>query len=303
MDNGGGGYSPNLQFAECFNSPTKLCVCIFAFISGWAIALGKLTYRKSVGRIQKLMGSYWCIAIPAILLAVFVWDFELSGLGICKELLGLGASVMIFAWYVPFYAVALIVMVFIQKWLDRDIKTALLVGVVLPMIVFTLMKKIPTSIEIQTLFNNLRHWFPCISVGYICNKNNCFDKIRSALGNYNRFLISGILIIFCFAGRYFISALDFCYCALLVFAIVNLQIHAKSCIGKFLYQCGKNSANMWFLHCLYFGEATRNLIQPLAYWAKSPILIYAVAVIELLCCSGVISWIKNRFGRGLGITN
>ena len=74
-------------------------------------------------------------------------------------------------------------------------------------------------------------------------------------------------------------------------------------LGNFCINVGKNSANMWFLHCLYFGEATRNLIQPLAYWAKSPILIYAVAVIELLCCSGVISWIKNRFGRGLGITN
>lgn len=89
-------------------------------------------------------------------------------------------------------------------------------------------EKIPTPEEIQTLFNNLRYWFPCISVGYVCNKNHWFDKIRSVLGNYNCFLISGILIIFCFVGRYFISALDFVYCALLVFAIFNLQINLKS---------------------------------------------------------------------------
>lgn len=248
------------------------------------------------------MGSYWCIAIPAILLAIFVCGFELSALDICKELLGLGTSVMIFAWYVPFYAVSLIMMTIIQKWLDGDIKVALLVGVVLPICIFTAMKRIPMPEEIRTLLNNLRHWFPCISVGYICNKNHWFDKIRSILENYNRFLISGVLIIFCFVGRYFISALDFVYCALLVFAVVNLQINRKSVIGSFLHLCGKNSTNMWFLHCLYFGEATRNLIQPLAYWARFPSLIYAVAVMELLFCSWAISRIKNWLRRRSEIT-
>lgn len=51
---------------------------------------------------------------------------------------------------------------------------------------------------------------------------------------------------------------------------------------------------MWFLHCLYFAVATRESIQPLAYWAKYPILIYAVAVIELIVCSEMITGIKQN---------
>ena len=73
-----------------------------------------------------------------------------------------------------------------------------------------------------------------------------------------------------------------------------MKININSFVGRSLYICGKNSTNMWFLHCLYFGEATRELVQPLAYWAKYPLLIYIVAVLELLGTSGLINWIKKK---------
>lgn len=289
-----GGYSPNLLFAELFNSPTKLCVCIFAFVSGWAFALQKMTYKKAVDKIKKLYVNYWCIAIPAILLAIFICNFELSIIDIGKELLGLNSSVMIFAWYVPFYAVSLFAMAIIQRLLDKNTKIALFVGVFVPIVLFTIMKRLPIPSEIQTLFNNLRHWFPCIAIGYISNKYNWFEKINCLRQKLNHIFVSIVLIILCFVGRYYISGLDFIYCLLLVFAIVNLKININSFVGRSLYICGKNSTNMWFLHCLYFGDATRELVQPLAYWAKYPLLIYIVAVLELLGTSGLINWIKKK---------
>ena len=164
----------------------------------------------------------------------------------------------------------------------------------MPICIFTTMKKMPVPSEVQTLFNNLRHWFPCIAMGYICNKNHWFEIIKDVLKCINRFLVSAVLIVLCFVGRYFVSGLDLIYCVLLVFAVVNLQIDTKTYIGKFLYTCGRNSSNMWFLHCLYFGEATSELIQPLAFWPKYPLMIYTVAVIELLCCSEIIIWIKKK---------
>lgn len=80
----------------------------------------------------------------------------------------------------------------------------------------------------------------------------------------------------------------------MIFAIVNLKININSFVGRSLYICGKNSTNMWFLHCLYFGEATCLLIHPLAYWAKYPLLIYIVAILELLGISELINWIKKK---------
>ena len=47
-----GGYTPNPQFVSTFNSPTKLCVCMFAFLNGWAFAIDEATYRRAFRKIK-----------------------------------------------------------------------------------------------------------------------------------------------------------------------------------------------------------------------------------------------------------
>lgn len=71
----------------------------------------------------------------------------------------------------------------------------------------------------------------------------------------------------------------------------------KKNIQDFLQICGQNSTNMWFLHCLYFAVSTREFIQPLAYWAKYPIFIYVVAVIQLVVFSEMITGIKRYISK------
>lgn len=155
-------------------------------------------------------------------------------------------------------------------------------------------EKMPLSSEIETLFNNLKHWFPCVSVGFMSYKYNLLEKIDGYLENVNKNIVSILLIVLCFVGRYFVSALDFAYCLFLTYAIINLKINEKSIAGRFIGLCGRNSSNMWFLHCLYFAEATRNTIQPLAFFARNPILIYIVAVFELIVLSEIIDAIKSK---------
>lgn len=58
---------------------------------------------------------------------------------------------------------------------------------------------------------------------------------------------------------------------------------------------------MWFLHCLYFGSATRKVIQPLAYFSNNSIVIYFIAVIELLIASIVIDEIKKATSRKIKV--
>lgn len=290
----GGGYEPNLSFAELFNSPTKLCVCIFAFINGWSFALKNVLWKETFGKIKKLLLNYWCIAIPALVIAGTICGYALSPKIIVEELLGLSSAVMIFAWYVPFYCVSVLILTSLQKFLNKNIKIGIIVGVILPIIVFTVLKKLPCGNEIKTLFNNLKHWFPCISVGYMSKKYGWLEKIDKRMREMNRYVVSTLLIVLCFVGRYFVSALDFVYCFFLVYAIAYLHIDVESIFGRTIRLCGKNSSNMWFLHCLYFGEATRNLIQPLAYFAGNPVLIYVIAVIELIAVSEIINTIKSR---------
>lgn len=289
-----GGYEPNLRFATLFNSPTKLCVCIFAFINGWTFAFKDVSWKEALLKIKKLLFNYWCIAIPALIVAIIICGNSISPLTISKELLGLSSYVMIFAWYVPFYCISIIVMVPLQKLMSKNAKVGVVVGVIIPIIIFAMLKKLPLGGEIKTLFNNLKHWFPCIAVGFMIYKYKWLEKIDRCLGRVNKYVVSIFLIIVCFIGRYFISALDFVYCLMLVYAIAKLEINVESIVGRIISRCGKNSSNMWFLHCLYFGIATRELIQPLAFFANNPVLIYVIAVFELIVLSELIELIKSR---------
>lgn len=218
----------------------------------------------------------------------------MSPLTISRELLGLSTHVMIFAWYVPFYCVSIIVMVPLQKLMSKNAGIGVLVGVIFPIAIFAILKKLPLGSEIETLFNNLKHWFPCISVGFMSYKYRFLERIDRCLQDVNKYVASISLIILCFIGRYFASAFDFVYCFFLVYAIINLKIEVKSILGKFVGVCGRHSSNIWFIHCLYFGEATREVVQPFAFFARNPILIYIVAIAELITMSMLINRIKIK---------
>ena len=292
-----GGYEPNLRFAALFNSPTKLCVCTFAFVNGWTFAFKNVSWKEAFLKIRKLLLNYWSIAIPALLVAVTICGNSISPLTISRELLGLSTQVMIFAWYVPFYCVSIIVMVPLQKLMSKNAGIGVLVGVILPIAIFAILKKLPLDSEIETLFNNLKHWFPCISVGFMSYKYRILEKIDRCLQDVNKYVVSISLIILCFIGRYYASAFDFVYCLFLVYAIINLRIEVKSVLGKYVSVCGRHSSNIWFMHCLYFGKATREVIQPFAFFARSPILIYIVAIAELITMSMLVNRIKIKIQK------
>ena len=108
---------------------------------------------------------------------------------------------MIFAWYVPFYCVSILVMVPLQKLMSRNVEIGVVFGVILPIAIFAILKKMPLSSEIETLFNNLKHWFPCVSVGFMSYKYNLLEKIDGYLENVNKNIVSILLIVLCFVGR------------------------------------------------------------------------------------------------------
>ena len=51
-----GGYEPNLLFAMYFNVPTRICVGMFAFITGWAFCIQEKRRIKDIFR--KILSFY-----------------------------------------------------------------------------------------------------------------------------------------------------------------------------------------------------------------------------------------------------
>lgn len=92
-------------FAGYFCWSTKICVGIFAFLTGYAYVYNETPdYRYAWKKIKVFLSNYWIVYIPILLLSMlggyqFDWkDFVLG-------LFGLSTNVMTFCWYVYFYLI------------------------------------------------------------------------------------------------------------------------------------------------------------------------------------------------------
>ena len=70
--------------------------------------------------------------------------------------------------------------------MSRNVGIGVVFGVILPIAVFAILKKMPLSSKIGILFNILKHWFPCVSVGFMSYKYNLLGKIDGYLENVNK---------------------------------------------------------------------------------------------------------------------
>ena len=130
-------------FADFFRRPTKICVSIFAFLTGWSYFYNKnKTIKYSFIKITLLLINFWIICIPFLITAILLGVYKANSVNITLVLLGLNHEVMIFSWYVYFYVISMIMLPFIYKLLDKNIFIAFIPGCILPMIVLQFICKI-----------------------------------------------------------------------------------------------------------------------------------------------------------------
>ena len=103
-------------FEQLIGEMCKLCVCIFAFISGYGTYISFKKYERfreriiyCLKKIFKLVGMYWiallCFFLPLLALFQKVTFSQV----VSNVLLG-SNSMMHVAWYVRFYIIALLVL-------------------------------------------------------------------------------------------------------------------------------------------------------------------------------------------------
>ena len=161
----GGGYNPNLFFAQYFNVPTRICVGMFAFITGWAFALHK---EKSLSwvtvKVIDFYKRYWISFIFLLLFSIGVCNYRPSIIDIIKEATGLFNELMKFCWYVPFYVTSLFLMYFLYHQMDRSVVYSFVFGIIVPVIGFSIIEKVVPVDLMAELANHLKHFFLCIYV-------------------------------------------------------------------------------------------------------------------------------------------
>ncbi len=258
-------YSKGIDsFAAYMCEPTKICAAIFAFITGWAYALNQdTTLRNSFKKIVKFLLNYWVIYIVCFAIAYTYCDYRPSFIEIVLEMLGFRSPLMCFCWYTYFYIISILLLIKIVKIWDKNIFLALFMGVILPVVGCFSLGKIINSEVIDTILYNFGKWFPCICMGYIFNRYNLFEKIKNVLQwdqktDYLKVLYAIIIISICGIGGFFANDLIFLYSACTFFSFAELMklLRGKRYLNRLLMCLGTASANMWFIHSIFFTSVT-----------------------------------------------
>ena len=107
--------------------------------------------------------------------------------------------------------------------------------------------------------------------------------------------VAMLLIALIFVARYYKGSilgfnLDFIYAPIFILSILIIfrmyNLHYVSCIMQLL---GKYSVCMWFIHALFFTEATREVFQPVILISDNLFIITTWTIIVTFILSVVVS--------------
>lgn len=280
----------------------KLCVGIFAFLTGWFYAKGKpkgkdYPFRKSL----HFYFSYLLTFIFLAAIALFFCHWRPLFIDIFHELIPLGDhQLMYFCWYVVFYPLILLLLAFcdtLQRHLPSFAKnlSAIIIFLVL---LFVAGQYAPEDLAI---------WLPTPIIGYYLSGSKRVSAfLHFCVGKRFYFIIlcaTAILsllhlaafaapkVVFHLTSPILVGKLSFLwregfqtgfidsvYVMTFMLLIPRITWRIPRRVLAFL---GTISMNMWFLHCLFFSEVTRDVFQPIITCLSHP--LFTLVTLTILC--------------------
>lgn len=273
------------EFAVKMQTPTEICVGIFAFLTGYFYAFRKPSFGYSLKKATDVWITYFVTYILMLIPAVALSVYNIENMRL--ESFGMNRYLMYFCWYVNFYIVSILLLPLYARLADKHFLWAYLAGIVLPVVLVNVVDKtvIPQQDYLEIV--DSLEWFPLIAVGFIFARYEIFEKVFDAIFKNTvkykvvRVLLYVSLLIFPFFANqilpqfefiYVVNA-DILYAPLLIYGIVNLVnlIPFKKLFIP-LQWIGKYSLLMWFIHCVFF-----NVLKPYTQWflylPKHPVLV------------------------------
>lgn len=296
-------YPEILPLVRFFQNPTKICVVLFAFLTGYFYYF---TQEKSIWyslkKIAKLLIPYWSVLMILLVFARALDCCQMSIPMLLAELIGQGTQIMNFCWYVSFYGVSMLMLPGLMKLSTDTLSGDLLMILILPVILLTGAQGIlenefgMTQGLLLKIVSEVKEWFPCISVGFLIAKYDVFEtyldtltcKIHTKMCKISFWVLLCILAFFgrvvCLwfqLGRIYVCGrwveilftMDIVYAPLFVYGATNILRSIKfDLIQKQLGAIGKQSMLMWFFHCVFF-NCCKEYTQPVLYFLKNPLLV------------------------------
>ena len=293
-------------FAEVFNNPTKLCVSLFAFLTGWFFASGK---DRSLGyvirKIKEFLTTYWTVYLILMVIAMMMGCYQFGLSEFVYELAGVFRPVMIFCWYVHFYCTSMLLLSVLDRFSRNTFFGDFLLMLVIPALVMSRLLNVITSSFLLEMLSALYEWFPCTASGFLAARHRLYRRTLCQLeprraGTLLRCLYLSAAALLAALGRSFAPTLylfqlevgwtmDMVYAAVFVYACDQLlQMCRNTPVFSLLGKVGKHSTIMWFVHGIFF-NVCKSRTQMLLYWPRDPLLVLLNGLLICMAASCILS--------------
>ena len=299
-------------FADLFHDPFKICVSLFAFLTGYFYYFNKnKTFKYSFKKSTDLYINYIIVLALMLIMDLILKCSALSAKSVILELSLLDMPHMEFCWYVAFYIIAIFLLPAYSRISQKNPVTAFLFGVVLPCLICVLTNTVKTYINVGSFDAVLDiiayiRWFPCVAAGYLFASEKLFQKIdiRHSGNRFTKIVLYLLFMIVPFLARLGNGSFDFVFAPMFIFGLVSLLKSFKNVKVLFpIAIIGKYSLLMWFIHSIFF-NVSKEYTQPILYYPHNPILVILWGILICLSISIVISFpinfiikIKNKLLR------
>jgi hypothetical protein len=285
------------------SQPFRMCVPVFAFLTGYFYFLSsKKNLRYTFKKIFDIYLHYWIVFVPFLMIALVTGCFRFKMVDVFLEFFAIKQDIMYFCWYVPFYVLAMLLLLVLTKLGKTPIGDVVFL-LIIPVLGCRFLMFVCDNGYLYKIVSNVRIWFPCVASGYLCAKYNLFSKLDQIVSRLRykilRLILYILFVVGTFASRYFmlsftvgimngslqksisLVSMDVISAPLFVYGLAKLlyQVRGKK-IMNVLVSVGKQSLLMWFLHCIFFNRC-KEITQRILFFPKDPLL---VLVFGLLMC-------------------
>lgn len=262
----------------------KLCVAIYAFISGYGIYVSIINKSSNminyiINHLWSFYTRYWLVFLIFIPLNIYfqVWDYTLLDLFLVFS--GYKSYYNLEWWYVweyirmlIFFPVIYSLLLYLEKTFSRKVFYYL------------------SLIILCIIVRKFAPYLPVFLVGILFAKHHIFEKLDSIISNQIFSVILLSIVLFLRSAEIVHMNSDFVIIPLFIYSIINLKHKCKFFnISKLLIQLSKYSIYMWLIHTFF----AKYYLQQFILLPKYTILIFILLFILSLTSSILIDKLYN----------
>lgn len=291
-------YGDRMLF-EWVGNPTKICVSVFAFLTGWGYFYNaEKNLRYGIKKSLRLLTKYWVVLFVIFYpLGYLVSGYIPSFKSVVFNLFSVHNRVVSFSWYILFYIICICTL---PVWIHLATgKVVVDVGII-PLF-FAGMVQLSDHIVVQkwyllAVMRDYFCWIQVVWIGYLVARYGFFDRMRKRLEHMPK-IAHACMLVLLMAVRGMLSEwrginLDILYAPLFIYSCKAL-LREDTVVFKGLFQLGKHSLHIWLIHAIFFWEGTRAVFQPLVYGVNQPVVTILLILFFSLIPSVLLDWLWN----------